>query len=295
MIGSPELAAALEAAISSAAGTFRIERATPAAGGCIHRSFVLEGGGRRFFAKTNERAQLDAFAAEANGLAALAAAGVRVPAPVCRGEAGTQAFLVLEYLELRGGGDYAALGRTLAALHSVRGDRYGWPRGNFIGATPQRNRFSDSWSSFWRSERLLPQLELAKTNRLGSRLATLGEKLLDALPQLLAGHAPAPSLLHGDLWSGNAGFLGDGAPALFDPAIYYGDRETDLAMTELFGGFPQTFYRAYGESAPLDAGYATRKTLYNLYHVLNHANLFGGGYAAQAEWMIGKLLAQTKA
>lgn len=294
MNASGELLAALEAAVSDAAGAFRLERATPAAGGCIHRTFVLEGGGRRYFAKINDRSQFDGFAAEVDGLGALAAAGARVPAPLCRGQAEGEAFVVLEYLELRGNGDNAALGRSLAAVHSFRGESYGWRRDNYIGRTPQLNRRSPSWSEFWRDARLAPQLDLAEKNGLGNGLSRKGDRLVAALPQLLAGHAPAPSLLHGDLWRGNAGFLENGAPVLFDPAVYFGDREADLAMTELFGGFPQDFYSAYAEAAPLDQAYAARKTLYNLYHVLNHANLFGGGYAAQAERMIERLLAEVR-
>ena len=289
---SGELLAALQASISDAAGSFRIERTTPVAGGCIHRCFILEGGGRRYFAKTNDRSALDGFAAEADGLAALAAAGARVPAPLCRGQADEHAFLVLEHLELRGNGDYAALGRSLAAVHSVHGEAFGWHRDNYIGRTTQLNRRSPSWSDFWREARLEPQLELARKNGLGRDLVGKGERLAEALPRLLSQHAPAASLLHGDLWSGNAGFLADGAPVLFDPAVYWGDRETDLAMTELFGGFPRAFYSAYAEAGPLAQGYAVRKTLYNLYHVLNHANLFGGGFAAQAERMIERLLAE---
>jgi fructosamine-3-kinase len=294
MNASGDLLAALEAAVSAAAGAFRVESAIPAAGGCIHRSFVLEGGGRRFFAKINDLSQLDGFAAEVDGLAALAAAGARVPAPLCRGQAGGEAFVVLEYLELRGNGDYAALGRSLAAVHSFCGEPYGWRRDNYIGRTPQFNRRSPSWTEFWREARLVPQLELARKNGLGNGLSRKGDRLVAALPQILGGHAPAASLMHGDLWRGNAGFLADGAPVLFDPAVYCGDREADLAMTELFGGFPQDFYSAYAEAAPLDQAYAARKTLYNLYHVLNHANLFGGGYAAQAERMIDRLLAEVR-
>jgi fructosamine-3-kinase len=294
MIESPELVAALETTISDAAGPFRLERATPAAGGCIHRSYVLEGGGRKFFSKINERSQSDSFAAESDGLETLAAAGVRVPAPLGRGETQKDAFLVLEYLELHGNRDYSALGRALAAVHSVRREDYGWHRDNYIGRTPQLNRRSPSWSEFWREARLAPQLELAGKNGLGNGLSRKGDRLVAALPQLLAGHAPAAALLHGDLWSGNAGFLADGAPVLFDPAVYCGDREADISMTELFGGFPQAFYSAYREVAPLDRDYAVRKILYNLYHVLNHANLFGGGYAAQAERMIDRLLAEVR-
>jgi len=293
MIGSTELAAAIEAAISAADRAFRLERAAAAPRGCIHQTYVLEGGGRRYFAKINTAAQADNFAAEADGLAALAAAGVRVPSPLCRGVAGSQAFLVLEYLDLGRSGDPAALARVLAAVHSVHHERYGWHRDNYIGTSPQRNRRCGSWSGFWGETRLVPQLELAGRNRLGESLTQKGERLVVALPKLLVGHAPAPSLLHGDLWSGNAGFLADGTPVLFDPAVYCGDREADVAMTELFGGFPAAFYSAYREAVPLAPGYSVRKTLYNLYHVLNHANLFGGAYAGQAERMMEQLLAEA--
>jgi protein-ribulosamine 3-kinase len=272
---------------------FRIERATPAAGGCIHRCFVLEGNGRRYFAKVNDRTQLDNFAAEADGLSALAAAGARVPAPLCRGQAGQDSFLVLEHLDMRGSGDYAAFGRSLARVHSAYGESFGWRQDNYIGKTPQLNPRLSSWSDFWRDARLAPQLALARRNGLGPGLLRKCGRLIEAVPRLLSGHAPQASLLHGDLWSGNAGFLAGGAPVLFDPAVYWGDRETDLAMTELFGALPPEFYAAYTGVAPLDSGYARRKPLYNLYHVLNHANLFGGGYAAQAERMIDGLLAQA--
>lgn len=291
---SPELIAAVETAISAAAGCFRLERAEPAPGGCIHRCYVLESAGKKFFAKINDSSQSDNFAAEADGLEALASAGARVPAPLCHGKTRADAFLVLEYLDLRGKGDYAALGRALATLHSSHGEDYGWHRNNYIGRTPQLNRRSPSWGDFWTQSRIAPQLDLARRNGLGGSLIRKGERVAATVPRLLAGHAPAASLLHGDLWSGNAGFLAAGAPVFFDPAVYFGDRETDLAMTELFGGYPQVFYSAYREAAPLDPGYAPRSTLYNLYHVLNHANLFGGGYAAQAERMMDRLLAESR-
>ena len=195
-------------------------------------------------------------------------------------------------MEMRGEGDFAALGRMLALVHSARGEFFGWRRDNYIGTTPQANRRSSSWSEFWRDARLRPQLDLGKRNGLSASLLGKGERLLEAVPRLLSGHVPSLSLLHGDLWSGNARFLAGGAPVLFDPAVYWGDRETDLAMTELFGGFPPAFYSAYTEAAPLAADYPRRKVLYKLYHVLNHANLFGGGYASQAERMIDQLLAQ---
>jgi fructosamine-3-kinase len=216
---------------------------------------------------------------------------------VCHGATPRAAFLVLEHLELgRGGGagaGYETLGRQLAALHRTVRPQFGWDRDNTIGSTPQHNRRDDDWRRFWRERRLGYQLELAATHGHRGRLQQRGERLLAALPGLLAGHEPAASLLHGDLWGGNCAFLRDGTPVIFDPAVYYGDREADLAMTELFGGFPAGFYRAYREAYPLADGYEVRRTLYNLYHVLNHLNLFGGGYRAQAEDMIDALLSEV--
>ncbi|MCC6611422.1 MAG: fructosamine kinase family protein [Burkholderiales bacterium] len=293
---SPALRAALEAAISEATGQrFRVEQIQAAGGGCIHQAIVLAGSGDRFFAKLNEARLADAFAAEADGLEALARAGFRTPGVVAQGIAAGAAFLVLEHLSLGRGNDaaYRALARGLAAMHRHAGPRFGWPRDNYIGATPQRNREAQSWAEFWERERLAPQLALAAERGFGGGLQQSGARVIAALPALLAGHAPAPVLLHGDLWSGNAGFLADGTPVLFDPAVYHGDREADLAMTQLFGGFPAAFHAAYREAAPLPSGYPARRTLYNLYHVLNHANLFGGGYATQAQGMMDRLLAEV--
>lgn len=256
--------------------------AAPVSGGCIHRCYRATIGGAPAFIKVNEASFADAFAAEADGLRALAAAAVRVPQPLRHGTQGTQAFLLLEFLDLRGSGDWAALGRMLAQAHRQTAARFGWPRDNYIGTTLQRNGWRDDWGRFFVERRLGPQLELARSKG----YAVDSGKALDAL----TGHCPAPSLLHGDLWNGNAAFMPDGAPVLFDPAVYYGDRETDLAMTELFGGFPREFYDAYQAAYPLEAGYAVRKHLYNLYHLLNHLNLFGGGYLAQVRSTLSLLL-----
>jgi fructosamine-3-kinase len=178
----------------------------------------------------------------------------------------------------------------LAALHRIEGNRFGWWRGNHIGATPQPNDPSPDWPDFWRQRRLGFQLDLAARQGHRGRLQGLGERLLERLPALLD-HRPRPSLLHGDLWGGNLAYDPDGRPVVFDPAVYHGDREADLAMTELFGGFPSRFYAAYQAAWPLDPAYRVRKVLYNLYHVLNHLNLFGGGYLTQAEGMMQRLLA----
>jgi len=258
----------------------RIDSAEAVSGGCIHRCYRVVIGGRRRFLKTNSAEYADAFAAEADGLAALRNAGLRAPEPLAQGVAGGQAYLLLEYLELKGKGDFAALGRMLAAAHRAPGPRFGWSRDNYIGATPQQNDWADDWTEFWRERRLRPQLELAR-----SRGFDLGNVALDAVPE---NHRPQPSLLHGDLWSGNAGFTAEG-PVVFDPAVYYGDREADLAMTELFGGFPREFYKAYDETFPLPDGYERRKHLYNLYHLLNHLNLFGGGYLGKVKAALGLL------
>jgi protein-ribulosamine 3-kinase len=292
---SEGLLAAVETALAGAFGTaFKIQSVAPAAGGCIHDSYCIGGQGVRCFLKTNAAKFADAFAAEADGLDALIAAGVRAPRPLAHGITPERAYLAMEYLDLGRAGDWTAMGRVLAALHRTSGERYGWRRDNYIGATPQHNGWHGDWAGFWRETRLLPQLALAKRNRLGSRLIDNGMRLADALARLFAGHAPQPSLLHGDLWSGNAGFAADGTAVLFDPAVYFGDRETDLAMTELFGGFPQSFYVAYAESWPLDAGFELRREIYNLYHVLNHANLFGGSYVEKADALTLHLLAQTR-
>ncbi|ROR34300.1 fructosamine kinase family protein [Inmirania thermothiophila] len=288
----------VEAAIAAAAGRpFRIGRRREVGGGCIHRAAVVEGEGGRWFVKRNRAAALPQFEAEADGLAALAAAGaLRVPRPLTWGEACGEAYLVMEYLPLGRAGPQAeeALGRGLAALHRCAGEAFGWHRDNFIGATPQPNPRERRWAVFFREQRIAHQLRLARERGAPGGLLRRGEALLAAIPALLAGHDPVPSLIHGDLWGGNWAADEDGRPVIFDPAVYHGDREADLAMTELFGGFGPRFHAAYREAWPLDAGYGVRRTLYNLYHVLNHFNLFGGGYAAQAEAMMERLLAEVR-
>lgn len=262
-------------------------------GGCINRALVLDDGTRRYFVKCNDTARLAMFEAELAGLRELAAArAVRVPQPLCAGATGANAYLVLEYLEL-GHRDEAmeTLGRQLAQLHRRTTEKFGWQRDNTIGSTPQDNTPADDWIEFWRERRLGFQLRLAAANGYGGALQRKGERLLEVVDRFFTDYRPVASLLHGDLWSGNAAALPDGQPVIFDPAVYFGDRETDLAMTELFGGFGARFHAAYREAWALDPGYRERRTLYNLYHVLNHLNLFGGGYGAQAERMMDTLLA----
>lgn len=262
--------------------------------GCINATAILSDGARGYFVKTNSAARYDMFDAEADGLAELAASrSLRVPTPICWGQTGTVSYLVLELLALHGPTQGQVAGQQLAALHRTLSPTFGWRRDNYIGSTPQPNTPSRDWVRFWRDQRLGYQLELAASNGYARGLQHAGDRLLANLDTLL-GHQPEPSLIHGDLWSGNLGFLQDGQPVMYDPAVYCGDREADLAMTELFGGFSAGFYAAYREAWPLDPGYSVRKTLYNLYHVLNHLNLFGGGYLDQARAMINRLLAEVR-
>jgi fructosamine-3-kinase len=290
------LAQAIADAITAASGTlFTPTALTSVGGGDIHQAYRIGSGARRYFVKANRAGCLPMFEAEADALRALAATQcIRVPQPVCIGTTAAQAFLVLEHLDLGDGGDAALLGEQLAHLHRVPQARFGWAHDNWIGSTPQANAWQHDWIAFWREQRLGFQLALAARNGYGGALQRDGDRLLARLDALFDGYTPSPSLLHGDLWGGNHGYLADGTPVIFDPALYVGDRECDLAMSELFGGFAPDFHAAYRASWPLDAGYAVRKSLYNLYHILNHANLFGGGYAAQAARMTAALLAQIR-
>lgn len=249
------------------------------------------------FLKTAAPDELGRFEAEAEGLRALRAATcLRVPDVLRCGVVDGRAVIELERLDLRGldRASGALLGRQLAELHRHAGERFGWEHDNWIGDSPQRNGWGGEWSRFFAERRLLPQLRWAAGKGMDRKSVDKGESLAERLGAFFVDYRPRPSLLHGDLWGGNASALPDGTPVVFDPAVYYGDREADLAMSELFGGFPESFYAAYRIAWPLDSGYETRKTLYNLYHVLNHFNLFGAGYLNQARRMIDRLLADLR-
>ncbi|MDQ6982075.1 MAG: fructosamine kinase family protein [Mariprofundus sp.] len=288
--------ASIEKSITETTGhAFAIRNQQPIGGGSINSAYRLDSDGQHYFVKLNQAHALDMFVAEAEGLHELARANaIRVPSPVCYGEAAGKSWLVSEFIVFgSGAGDSAQqLGRQLATMHRYTSKQFGWIRDNTIGSTPQQNSRTDSWDDFYRDRRLRFQFELAARNGFTGLLQAKGERLMESLNVFFTNYAPEASLLHGDLWGGNRAFDETGQPVIFDPAIYYGDREADIAMTELFGGFGAEFYAAYQEVWPLDAGYSVRKTLYNLYHILNHANLFGGGYASQAESMTDQLLAE---
>jgi protein-ribulosamine 3-kinase len=264
------------------------------AGGDIHRAYCLESDRGRLFIKTNRASELENFQAERAGLQELSAAGcVVVPRALASGQAGGTAYLVLEWLALARSGQErgARLGSQLAALHRYQAKQFGFSMNNFIGRTPQPNAWLSGWVDFYRERRLAFQLELAERHGY-SFLRADGQRLLGMLDDLLRGHDPVPSLLHGDLWAGNCAGLANGEPVIYDPAVYYGDRETDLAMTRLFGGFGEEFYRAYEAAWPLPEGWQLRDQLYQLYHIINHANLFGAGYARDAHERIRRLLSE---
>ncbi len=254
-------------------------------GGGVAAAYRVETGTRPAFLKIGQVAAI--FEAEACALEEIAATQtLRVPQVLARGAAGAP-YLLLEWIELSDRGDWSAAGRQLARLHACTQPYFGWPRENSIGARPQINTPSANWAEFYRERRLRPQFAFAAAGGL-RQLAALEAKACAASDALLDEHAPAASLLHGDLWRGNFAFDERGGPVVFDPATYYGDAETDLAMSRLFGGFPAPFYSAYASERPTP-GASARLGLYQLYHVLNHANIFGGGYVAQALALIDRV------
>ena len=271
---------------------FAIADTRSVSGGCINQGYkISDEDGSSYFVKLNQAREIEMFAAEAIGLKQMyATQTITVPKPICWGTANNSSYIVLEWLDLGGGNSKAwtEMGRQLAAMHRQgKSDRFGWERNNTIGSTPQINTWTDNWTDFFAEHRIGYQLKLAK-RRGGSFPDT--NKVIAAIRDKLADRQPQASLVHGDLWSGNAAIATNGAPVILDPATYYGDRETDIAMTELFGGFGSAFYNGYNQEWELDSGYRQRKTIYNLYHILNHFNLFGGGYGSQAKRMIQQIL-----
>lgn len=249
------------------------------------------------FIKCLPVADAERLSAEADGLNLLRDSDAfRVPALAGRGVSGEIAWLALEWLALApvsGEAAGRAFGQALAALHAVRGEHYGLGRDNWLGDSPQENGWAASWPLFFAQKRLQPALDrLIAAGERGELIRTL-RALVERVPALFLDYRPAPSLLHGDLWHGNAG-MADGRPAVFDPAVHYGDREADYAMTELFGGFPVSMYAAYQKAAPLDAGAPTRRDLYRLHHLLNHLMLFGNAYRRETERTAARLLSELR-
>lgn len=271
----------------------QIESASPVGGGDIHQAFHIKAVDGSYFIKVNRAQDLPLFETEAHSLETLLATGVvTAPKPLAYGIVEDKAFLLMSYLQMGGQGDDKQRGKDLALIHHQiqENKQFGWFEDNYIGRTLQKNPWHDNWIDFYREARLLPQLELSAEKGASDVLIQSGKALANDLPKFFTHYKPEASLLHGDLWGGNSSFLTTGDAVFFDPASYYGDRETDLAMTELFGGFSQAFYDGYNEVFPIDEGYQMRKPLYQLYHQLNHFNLFGGHYQQQSLHTITSLL-----
>ncbi|OAN18116.1 hypothetical protein A3K86_04170 [Photobacterium jeanii] len=268
---------------------FKIREHQPVDGGDINQCFCISDGEDRFFIKLNDREHVAVFETEAESLRLLNEADcIEIPQLIHLGTCREKSFLVLNYLPTKAMDDESSfeLGRSLANLH-LWGEQaeYGFDLDNYIGLTPQPNKWRRKWCRFFAEQRIAWQLQLCEEKgiRFGS-IDTITGNVIDYLVH----HQPKPSLLHGDLWHGNCALSVNG-PIIFDPASYWGDRECDIAMTELFNGYPPSFYEGYNQVWPLDEGYEDRRDLYNLYHVLNHCNLFGGEYLRQAEHIINKL------
>ena len=244
------------------------------------------------FIKTGPPSALDMFEAEAEGLREIEATHtIRVPEVYEVGVADGHAFIKMERLQIGRSNDEIdrMLGEALVAMHFHEKKQHGWHRDNTIGLTPQKNPWTSDWVEFFREHRLKFQLDLAAYSGYKGELQDLGSTLAANLNVFFDGYEPMASLLHGDLWSGNHAAM-DGRPVIFDPAVYYGDRESDLAMTRLFGGFGRGFYEAYESAWPLEPGHEARNDLYQLYHVLNHLNLFGNSYLSQSLGLLRRLV-----
>jgi fructosamine-3-kinase len=296
-LDSPQMWSEIAQRISQATNQgFEINDCRSIGGGCINQAYRISSTDRReYFIKLNRLDLLGMFVAEAKGLLEIAATEtITVPSPICWGTVADRSYLILNYLNLTDRGtatNWQEMGRSLARMHHYQTNsnpKFGWHIDNTIGSTPQVNTWETDWITFFTTHRIGYQFQLARNKGGNFPKST---QLLAVIPQLLERHQPQSSIVHGDLWGGNASFTTDGKPVIFDPAIYWGDREVDLAMTELFGGFPTAFYEGYDRVYPLDPGYHShRKLLYNLYHILNHYNLFGGSYEQQANSTIDTLL-----
>jgi protein-ribulosamine 3-kinase len=270
---------------------FEIARIANQGGGCINDTVRLDGAdGSSWFIKSNTGADISVFESELDGLKSIAdTKTIRVPKPLCLGEAHGQAWFAMEFIELVGAktGSQEQLGRQLASLHKIKQPQFGWHRANTIGSTPQQNPNSDDWIDFWREHRLGFQLRLAEKN--GGTFSGADE-LSESLDTFFEDHEPQPSLLHGDLWSGNISFAKNGEPVIYDPACYFGDREAEFGIINMFGGFTDEFYQGYNSVWPFDVGFENRLPLYELYHTLNHFNIFGPSYGASCQRLIDQLV-----
>ena len=263
-------------------------------GGSINQTQVLElTNGERVFMKQNSNPPTDFFLAEVKGLRLLTKAkkGPRIPKPIALQSGPRPTFLIMEYLESSNESKNFSdgLARKLAELHRISQDHFGLDHDNFIGSTPQKNNLEKDGIIFFRDHRIQFQRQLAqKAGLLPVSIDKKFDSLCENLNRFLDTSGERPALMHGDLWSGNYFPDSKGNPCIFDPAVYYGLREADIAMTELFGRLPDRFYDAYHEAFPMNHGYHERKDIYNLYHLLNHLNLFGSSYLSSVQKIVNR-------
>jgi protein-ribulosamine 3-kinase len=264
-------------------------------GGNINQCLRYESSEQSYFVKVTSAAEFNRFEVEAAELQVLQQSStIRVPQVINYGQHSEHALLILEWIDLQPASPQsdAILGEQLAQLHRITKPLFGWKHHNYIGSTPQINWWNKSWSNFWSDHRFEAQLNRAIDNNAPSDFIERAALLNTLTNGFLSSHQPVASLLHGDLWNGNRSMDTNGSPVIYDPALYFGDRECDFAMTKLFGGFHKEFYAAYEAAWPLESGWQQRVDLYNLYHVLNHFNLFGGEYLQQADRMVNRLLSE---
>jgi fructosamine-3-kinase len=285
--------AAIAAVIGQALGSsVRVERVMGLSGGSISDVTRVDTTAGVFVVKSHPNAPDGLFQAEADGLAALRASGTSLAIPrVIAATTGQPSFLVIEYLGAgrSGGGFDERLGVGLAELHRATTSRFGFHADNFCGATPQPNPWTGRWIDFYRESRLGHQLRLAvDAGHVSPADSSRIERLMQRLDDWIDEPASGPSLIHGDLWSGNLHVTDDGQPALIDPAVSYSHREAELGMMRLFGGFSARVFAAYEAAWPLPPGWRDRNGLYELYHLMNHLNLFGAGYHSQLMAMVGR-------
>lgn len=286
----PEFQTHLEEVLQQSIGRkIQILSTSTVGGGCINNSLKLKTTAGDFFIKTNSaEAYPGMFEAEAKGLKILADANaIYVPQPVANGEFENTSFIIIEFVEssAKNKNFWKNFGSNLAKLHRASNEYFGLDHDNYIGSLYQSNKQNNSWIEFFIYQRLQPQLEFAQSgSKINSSVINSFEKLYKKLPELL--FEEKPSLLHGDLWSGNFMVNANGEASLIDPAVYFGHREVDLAMTHLFGGFANEFYDSYNEEWPLEKEYYNRFDIYNLYPLLVHVNLFGGGYLEQVKYIL---------
>lgn len=287
----PDYSSIEEAISQSTKEKFLRQESSSLSGGSISRSQCIKGrDGRVFFCKENDLSFLSFFEAEAKALQEIKETNtIRTPQVLTVGTIDLSSFLLLEFIKegASSSDGQKEMGKQLAKLHKIEQPFFGWTLDNCIGSTPQPNPRSENWIEFYRVHRLQHQFQLAA--RKGQSFDK-AEKLILHLESFFKDYTPHPSLLHGDLWGGNASHDQAGNPFIFDPASYYGDREADVAFTYMFGGFSPSFYEGYEEEYALHPGFKNRKILYNLYHELNHFNLFGGGYASSAQSSIHQLV-----